>query len=240
MNSIPDRFAHHPELRHKILDPQESYFRTFKPEEFDARIRELGFRGQWRLSDEEREATRIEALAGHRHEELWVFAYGSLMWDPGFEFVDLLKAHIDGYSRSFCLKDELGARGTMGSPGLMAALDKGGACTGLAFKIAGEHLEEETEILWRREMVTGVYVPVVLDAESAVGTIKCIAFIANHDASRICPDLPRAEKIRYLATGTGVLGTSLEYLENLADHLVALEIDDPYVFSLLEETRAYS
>ena len=240
LNSMPDRFAHHPELRGKIRDPQESYFRTFKPEEFDKRIRELGFQGQWRLPDEEREATRIKALADHRDAELWVFAYGSLMWDPGFEFIDVLKAHIDGYSRSFCLKDELGARGTLGAPGLMAALDSGGSCTGLAFRIAREHLDAETEILWRREMVTGVYVPLILDAQSAQGTIKCIAFIANHDASRICPDLPRDEKIRYLATGTGVLGTSLEYLENLAEHLVALEIDDPYVFSLLKEARAYS
>ncbi|MEM7040895.1 MAG: gamma-glutamylcyclotransferase, partial [Bacteroidota bacterium] len=161
------------------------------------------------------------------------------MWDPGFEFIDVLKAHVDGFSRSFCLKDELGARGTFDAPGLMAALDHGGECTGLAFKIAKEHFEAETEILWRREMVTGVYVPTVVDAESKMGTIKCIAFVANHKASRICPDMPREEKIRYLATGTGVLGTSLEYIENLADHLTALGIDDPYVFSLLEDARAY-
>lgn len=239
MNSLPDRFAHHPELRDKIRDPQHSYFRTFNPVDFDKRMVEMGLKGPWRLTDEKREATRIKTLADHRDEDLWVFAYGSLMWDPGFEFIDVLKAHIEGYSRSFCLKDELGARGTFEAPGLMAALDDGGACTGLAFKIARDELETETEILWRREMVTGVYVPTIVEAESAMGPIKCITFVANHKASRICPDLPRDEKIRYLATGTGVLGTSLEYIENLADHLTALGIEDPYVFSLLEDARAH-
>ena len=150
----------------------------------------------------------------------------------------MLKAYVPGYARAFCLKDELGARGTREVPGLMAALDKGDGCTGLAFKIAREHLEEESEILWRREMVTGVYVPTIVDAETAQGGIKCVTFVANHDASRIRSDLTREEKVRYLATGSGILGTSLEYIENLADHLVALEIDDPYVFTLLEEARA--
>ncbi len=240
MNSPPDRFARHPELRDKIRDPQQSYFRTFNPQDYDKRVQDLGIQGPWRLTDEKREATRTRTLAGHRDEELWVFAYGSLMWDPGFEFIDVMKAHVDGYSRSFCLKDELGARGTFEAPGLMAALDVGGECTGLAFRIGTEQLDEETELLWRREMVTGVYVPTIVDAESELGTIKCITFVANHKASRICPDLPREDKIRYLATGTGVLGTSLEYIENLADHLTALGIDDPYVFSLLEDARAYS
>ncbi|MCP4317587.1 MAG: gamma-glutamylcyclotransferase [Hyphomicrobiales bacterium] len=238
MKAETDRFAHHPELRGKIIDPQQSYFRTFDPVDFDMRMKELGIRGPWRLTDEKREATRIDTLEGHRDEDLWVFAYGSLMWDPGFEFEDVLKAHVPGYQRAFCLKDELGARGTLEVPGLMAALDTGGECTGLAFRIAKEHLEKETEILWRREMVTGVYVPTIVHGATTQGDVKCVTFVANHKASRIRSDLTREEKVRYLATGSGVLGTSLEYIENLADHLLALEIDDPYVFSLLEKARA--
>lgn len=238
MNAVADRFAHHPELRDKILDPQKSYFRTFKPVDFDVRMKKMGIKAPWRLTDEKREATRIETLQGHRDEDLWVFAYGSLMWDPGFEFEEVLKAQISGYQRAFCLKDELGARGTLEVPGLMAALDVGEGCTGLAFRIAREDLEQETEILWRREMVTGVYVPTIVHAATILGDVKCVTFVANHEAKRIRNDLTREEKVRYLATGAGILGTSLEYIENLADHLLALEIDDPYVFSLLEEAHA--
>lgn len=238
LKAATDRFTHHPELRGKILDPQQSYFRTFSPVDFDARMKEMGIKGPWRLTDEKREATRFETLEGHRDEDLWVFAYGSLMWDPGFEFEEVLKAHVTGYQRAFCLKDELGARGTLEVPGLMAALDIGSGCTGLAFRIARERLEQESEILWRREMVTGVYVPTIVNGATKQGDVKCVTFVANHQAKRIRCDLTREEKVRYLATGAGILGTSLEYIENLAEHLLALEIDDPYVFSLLEEARA--
>ena len=171
--------------------------------------------------------------------DIWVFGYGSLIFNPVMDFVDRASGRVFGYHRRFCLRTRLG-RGTPDCPGLVLALDRGGSCTGVAFRLNPEVAIAELDLLWRREMVTGVYVPVVLNAQSAIGTIKCIAFIANHQASRICPDLPREEKIRYLATGAGGLGTSLEYLENLADHLDALGIDDPYVFSLLEEVRAYS
>ncbi|MEM6462913.1 MAG: gamma-glutamylcyclotransferase [Pseudomonadota bacterium] len=240
MNADRDRFAHHPELRNKVLDPQQSYFRGFNPKDFDERMKALGIKKPWRLTDEEREATRLEILKNRRDEDLWVFAYGSLMWDPGFEFEDLLKADVPGYARVFCLKDDFGARGTREAPGLMAALDEGNGCSGIAFKIAKTKIEEETEILWRREMVTGVYVPNVVAASTALGEIECITFLANHAASRIRTDLTREEKVRYLATGSGFRGTSLEYIENLADHLLALGIEDVYVSALLEEARAHS
>ncbi|MCY6381425.1 gamma-glutamylcyclotransferase [Hoeflea prorocentri] len=234
-----DPFEHHPELRDKITDPLTSFFRTFKPSDFDPRMKEAGLPAHWRLSDEEREATRHEALCGHMDEDLWVFAYGSLMWDPGFLFAEVRKAHVDLYARSFCLKDEMGARGTRGAPGLMAALDSGPGCTGLAFRIEQQLLDEETMILWRREMATGVYIPVVVEAETAHGPVKAVTFAANHNASRIRNDLPREEQVRYIATGAGILGTSLEYIENLADHLIALNIDDAEVFSLLHEARVF-
>ncbi|MEX3008189.1 gamma-glutamylcyclotransferase [Hoeflea sp. TYP-13] len=239
MTSDTDPFAHHPELQGKIVDPEVSFFRTFKPSDFDERMQAMGVPAHWRMTDDEREASRRKTLDGHLNDDLWVFAYGSLMWDPGFRFVEVLKAEVSGYSRSFCLKDELGGRGSREAPGLMAALDDGPGCTGLAFRITKDQVDEETEILWRREMATGVYVPTIIGAETAEGTVKCVAFIANHQAKRIRRDLTREEQVRYIATGTGVLGTSLEYIENLAEHLTALGIDDQEVFSLLAAAKGF-
>ena len=239
MITEPDPFEHHPELRGKITDPYESFFRTFKPSDFDARMKEAGLPPHWRLSDEKREASRHKTLAGHLDTDLWVFAYGSLMWDPGFLFAEVRKAHVATYARSFCLKDELGARGTREAPGLMAALDSGSGCTGLAFRVEQIKADEETAILWRREMATGVYMPVMVAAETAQGPVKAVTFAANHDAKRIRKDLSHEEQVRYIATGAGILGTSLEYIENLADHLDALDIDDAHVFSLLQDVRRF-
>jgi len=235
-----DPFEHHPELRDKIADPLRSFFRGFRPSDFDERMAAMGVPPHWRLSDEEREATRIEALAGLRGDDLWVFAYGSLMWDPAFVFEEVRRAHVDGYARLFCLKDELGGRGSREAPGLVAALDEGTGCTGLAFRIARGRMDAETEILWRREMIAGAYVPAIVDASTAEGGIKAVTFVANHAAKRIRNDLSRAEQVRYIATGRGILGSSLDYIANLAAHLRTLEIDDPEVFSLLDEAKRYN
>ena len=240
MSADHDPFAHHPELRGKITDPKDSFFRNFKPSDFDGRMKALGLPPHWRLSDEEREAMRKRTLADRPDGDLWVFAYGSLMWDPGFKFTEVRKAHVDGYARSFCLKDELGARGTREAPGLMAALDRGSGCTGLVFRIDGDCVEQESAILWRREMATGVYIATFVEAVSDEDPLPAVTFVANHDASRIRSDLTRQEQVRYIATGEGVLGSSLEYVENLAAHLTALDIEDGEVFSLLTAARDYT
>jgi cation transport protein ChaC len=235
-----DPFAHHPELRDKIIDPQKSFFRTFKPADLDEHMKTRGLPSHWRLSDADREAARKETLTGHLDDDLWVFAYGSLMWDPAFRFAEVRQADITGYQRHFCLKDELGGRGSREAPGLMAALDEGPGCTGLAFRIARDHLDEETQILWRREMLSGVYLSVFVDATTAEGSMKAVTFVANNRASRIRRDISRSDQVRYIATGTGFLGSSLEYIENLASHLTALGIEDKEVFSLLAEAKNFA
>ena len=235
-----DPFEHHPELRSKIADPHRSFFRGFHPSDFDERMAAAGMPSHWRLTDEQREATRIEALAGLRGSDLWVFGYGSLMWDPAFLFSEVRRAHVDGYARRFCLKDELGGRGSHEAPGLVAMLDRGPGCTGLAFRIEQDRVEEETKILWRREMLTGVYLAATVDAETAAGPVRAITFVANHAAKRVRDDLSREEQVRFIATGKGLLGSSLDYIANLAEHLEVLDIDDPDVFSLLEEAKRYN
>lgn len=230
---------HHPVLRDKIRDPFQSFFRNFTPADFDAKMKELGAPSDWRFEDAQIEASRRATLQSRAGCDLWVFAYGSLMWDPAIRFAEVRRARIHGYSRSFCLKDTLGGRGTARAPGLMAALDEGGQCDGLVFRIAAGDVEEESGILWRRELIGPAYLPLFRPVETAHGPVEALIFAADHSAPLICPDICREDQIRYIATGAGFLGTSLQYLENIVAQFAALGIEDRAVTQLLEDVIAY-
>ncbi len=183
-------------------------------------------------------AMRAQTLAGYRDNDLWVFGYGSLMWDPGFRFAEVRRAHVPDHARRFILKDTYGARGTFDAPGLMAALDKGPGCDGLLFRIAREQIEEETEVLWRREQIGPAYTAAFVEAIVADQPITALTFVADHDADMIDANLTRQEQIHFLATGTGFLGSSLDYLRNIAKKFAALGVHDEDVATLLRETEA--
>jgi cation transport protein ChaC len=239
MSTDSDPFSHHPELRGEINDPLQSFFRTFTIEKLTEQLRERGLPLDWWHTDEERESMRLEALADHRDKDLWVFAYGSLMWDPAFLFTEVRRAKVPDYARRFILKDTYGGRGTHESPGLMAALDEGPGCEGLLFRIACEHVEEETEILWRREKVGPAYKSQFVGAVASGEPITALAFVADHEADVIEPNLTREEQIRYVATGRGFLGSSMEYLRNIHQKFAALDIHDDEVASLLGDAESF-
>ncbi len=239
MDETQDPFVHHPVLRDRIKDPFQSFFRNFKPSDFDARMKEQGASTDWRFTDAQIEASRAAFIGPKAGADLWVFAYGSLMWDPAIRFAEVRRARIHGFSRSFCLKDTFGARGTAEAPGLMAALDTGGQCDGLAFRIAADHVEEESGVLWRRELVGPAYLPLLHEIETAHGPVEALIFAADHSAPVICADIGREDQIRYIATGAGFLGSSLQYLENIVAQFGALGIEDRAVSQLLEDTIAY-
>jgi len=235
----PHVFAHVPRLADKIVDPDKSRFRmslaTF--EELDRKAREAGYPSDWRRSHEAREATRIEALDGRRHADLWVFGYGSLIWDPAIRVREIRTATVTGFHRSFCLKSRIG-RGSPETPALIAALDHGGECHGLAFRIGKDDVEAETEILWMREMISNAYVPVFTPVDTPQGSVEALAFVINHDCGRYAPDLGPEETARIIATGEGILGANREYLFNLVEHLDLLGIDDKELRDLHRRVRA--
>lgn len=235
-----DPFHLHPGLRGKIIDPAESFFRTFRVESVLEEHPELAWVAEFMHSDEEREALRRAFLAEHSEQDLWVFAYGSLMWDPAIEFSEVRRAHVPNYARRFILKDMLGGRGNPDSPGLMAALDHGGGCEGLIFRIDADRVETETEILWRREQVGPAYHAEFVTAIAGDQQIKVLAFTADHNADQICADITRDEQIEYLNGGKGILGSSLEYLSNIVAQFEALGIVDDECSSLLAEANAAS
>lgn len=233
-----DPYLHAPQLRGRITDPLASFFRTFQPSDFDAALLAAGRPADWRYADADREARRLAALAGRLDADIWVFAYGSLMWDPAFVYAEVRRGRIAGYARRFCLSETY-ARGTPDAPGLMAGLDHGPDCEGLVFRIGAELAERETEILWRREGLGSAYTPVFAAVDTDHGRVEALAFVADHASPVIFPDLTREEQVKRIATGVGVLGSSREYLENIAAQMAALGIEDAEVTGLLEDVRGY-
>ncbi len=235
----PHVFAQVPCLANKIIDPEKSRFRmslaTF--EELDHMAREAGYPPDWRRSHEEREATRIQALDGRMHADLWLFGYGSLIWDPAIRVQEIRTATVSGFHRSFCLMARIG-RGSPETPALIAALDHGGECHGLAFRIGKDDVETETEILWMREMISNAYIPVFTPIDTPQGPVEALAFVINHDSGRYAPDLALEETARIIATGEGILGANRDYLYNLVEQLEVLGIEDSAMRDLHRRVRA--
>jgi cation transport protein ChaC len=223
------------------MHPEKSRLRL-TPEMFamwEQRIRAAGWPEGWRLSDEVIEASRLAVLGDHKAEDdLWIYSYGSLMWDPGFHFAEVRLADVEGYQRRFTLKINLG-RGSQDHPALMLSLEpQQGRCHGLAFRIAASAVHAETAILWRREMLRGGYAPAVVPMTTPQGPIDALAFVSNPSHPSYVGELPFAETAAMIASGKGILGTNREYLVQLAMQLDALGIGDPYVAQLYAEIGA--
>lgn len=240
MANTPDPFAHHPELRDMIEDPgAATFYRRFNVRALFAEKPELRWVIDLLHSDEEREDIRRAALADHEGGDLWIFAFGSLMWNPAFHFAEVRRASLSGYARKFILRDIFGGRGTREAPGLMAALDVGPRCEGLVFRIRAEDIETETEILWRRECIGPGYLPTYLTADIDGGQVRALTFLADHTAEGIAPDLTFEEQVHLIATGAGFLGSSREYLAGIVDHFAALGIHDADCAALLEAVNRH-
>ena len=237
---MTDPFAHHPELRDRIVDPETSAFRDFSIAKLETIARENGLPLNWWWSDAEREARRAGALAGRADGDLWVFAYGSLMWDPAFHFAEVRRAHAPEHARRFIIRDIYGGRGTEDRPGLMAALDDGAGCDGLAFRIEAAHVEHETARIWTREQIGPAYLSRFVEVTLSDGPRTALTFVADHAATLIDAGMSRSDQIRFAATGEGFLGASLDYLPNLAGHFEALGIEDADVTDLLAAAEDFA
>ena len=188
-------------------------------------IAELGIRA--RVLSEGELATSLEAtLAGaDLSQGVWLFGYGSLIWNPAFHFTDRRVGSIDGHHRRFCLWAPWG-RGCPERPGLVLGLERGGSCRGVAYHIAAEAVREELAIVWRREMAGGAYLPRWVEVHTAPGKLRAITFVINHEHERYAHDLPDEQTAEVIATAGGCYGPCADYLINTVDHLAELGIDD--------------
>ena len=165
------------------------------------------------LSDDERRASLEATLAAQPAPgDVWLFGYGSLIWNPAFHYVERKPVLIRGWHRQFCLSTPIG-RGTPDQPGLVLGLDRGGSCKGVAFRVTRAEAEAELELVWRREMVTGAYVPrwVTLHAPDLPDGTSGIAFIINRAAPNYVRPRSEADTARVIATACGVLGSCRDY-----------------------------
>ena len=160
-------------------------------------------------------------------DDLWVFGYGSLMWRPGFAFEERRPAVVRGYHRSLCIFSHV-HRGTPERPGLVLGLDRGGACRGVAFRVAGERREATLAYLREREQVTAVYLEAWLPARFADGSAaNCVAYVVDRSHPQYAGRLEPAELLRFVAQGHGISGPNIDYVRATHDHLVEAGISDP-------------
>lgn len=206
---------------------------TERVEQIVADARKAGF--DFFLTQEEREASLRQALERYTPgEEAWVFAYGSLMWNPAFEFAESVRGCVEGWRRSFCFWTPLG-RGTPELPGLMLALEQGGSCDGIVYRLAAQQVRSELAILWNREMLSGIYQPHWLPATLRDGrTVNAVTFVVDTSHSQYSGDIPADRKAYHLAYAEGRRGATRDYLANTAAHTRALGIHDPYIEDLVE------
>ena len=165
-------------------------------------------------------------LAGRRGRgDAWVFAYGSLIWNPLMHYSEHCLATLHGYHRGFCLWSRTG-RGTPEQPGLMLGLDYGGSCRGVAFRIAAGAVRHELTLLWRREMITGAYAPRWVRVRIHGRATSALAFVVNHRHPYYAGKLPEATMVDAIVRAHGRFGPCAHYLEQTVAGLAAHGIHD--------------
>ena len=157
--------------------------------------------------------------------EVWVFAYGSLMWDPGFAYLEAAPALLRGYHRAFCIYSFV-YRGTEARPGLVLGLDRGGACRGMAYRIAAAEGAGVLDYLDARERVTEVYVRRTVPITVGGLKVKAETYLADREHYQYAGKQTLKDAAALIAQGTGVGGSNRDYLESTVNHLDALGITD--------------
>jgi cation transport protein ChaC len=194
------------------------------------------------MSEQERERSRRTVLEQiHDGEDLWLFGYGSLMWNPAITVAESQIARISDYTRRFCLTLSLG-RGIPEKPGLMLALDyePGAACAGIAHRILNRDLDSETKILWYREMISGAYSAQWLKGELADGSeVRMLSFVVRRDHARYEKELAQSEQVRRIAEAEGILGTNRDYLYRTAEFLISRKLAEEWIVKLADDVRNY-
>jgi len=169
----------------------------------------------------------------HKGQDIWVFGYGSLIWNPLFEYEERRLAQLYGYHRRFCLWTHIG-RGSPTCPGLVLGLDRGGSTKGFAYRIRAEIAHQELDCLWRREMVNNSYLPKWLNIHTNSGVIKAISFTVRHDSKGFAPKMSDEKISRIIEKAKGFVGPCKDYLFDTNAALKAEGIRDKHLDKLAQ------
>jgi len=195
--------------------------------------------GMTLMTDDELDALakRYDAECGA--DPLWVFAYGSLIWKPDFEAVDHKRASAYGWHRSFCLIMR-GWRGTPQQPGLMMALERGGRCDGVIYRIPEEERWRQIRRMLFREVRFRENQAMIrwLQTDTADGKVRAMTFWAGPKGENIASRRPLEEVAAILARACGHAGSCAEYLYNTVVHLEAMGIHDRNLWRLQDLVAA--
>ncbi len=172
---------------------------------------------------------------------MWVFAYGSLLWNPGFTPAEQVRADVPGYGRSFCMWS-IHHRGSEDDPGLVLALDRGaGVCAGMALRTQDAEADTVLAMLRERELISSAYEEVWLPLTLSDGRqVDAVTYVINRDHVQYCPDLTLERQAQIIAHAVGGRGPNREYLYNTAQLLRDLDIPDPDMDWLTTRVRELS
>lgn len=184
------------------------------------------------LTDEQLDQSLHAALAtAPARGDVWLFAYGSLVWNPIVHFAERRVVTVHGFHRRFCLWSRIN-RGTPEHPGLVLGLDRGGCCTGIAYRLRAHQAEAELRLLWRREMLLGIYQPRWLSAADAVGRLPALGFAVQHGGPAYAGRLTDEAVVDCLCRTAGKLGRGIDYLRSTIDGLAQAGITDRHLLRL--------
>ena len=162
-------------------------------------------------------------------ERMWVFGYGSLLWQPGFEHDRFEIADLQGYARSFCMRS-IHHRGTVEEPGLVLALDAvaDARCRGVALRVAAGQEARTLAYLRERELISSAYLEKNLQVTLTNGEeVTAVTYVIDADHVQYCGGISLAEQARIIAYAHGGRGPNWEYLYNTVDKLNSLQLHDP-------------
>ncbi|MBO0902468.1 gamma-glutamylcyclotransferase [Jiella sonneratiae] len=162
-------------------------------------------------------------------QDFWVFGYGSLIWRPGFDYVERAKARVAGYHRSLCVHSHV-HRGTPERPGLVFGLDRGGSCVGMAFRVEGARREETLAYLRARELVTNVYREALLPVRTTDGRrIAAVSYVVDRGHAQYAGKIDAASAAAIVARSHGQSGPNVDYVRSAYEHIAAMGLRDRWL-----------
>lgn len=170
----------------------------------------------------------MESLVANM-DDFWVFGYGSLMWRPGFDYIEKQRAKLFGYRRTLCIHSHI-HRGTPEKPGLVLGLDRGGSCSGVAFKVSGKKRDEVFEYLHARELVTNVYLERIGKLQlSDQSRVSAYCYVADLKHRQYAKNISVDKAVEIVSDSVGQSGHNIDYVTSTVEQLRSMNLRDHWL-----------